>query len=182
MNTDPVVIGVEPELSAKGWLRNDPPTILFATDFSAHSLAAGQYAFSCAREFGAWLTTLHVVEGIRAWTSYEQERIEEYYRQWMAEHEPDALPRWCDGEHRIEYGNAAETIVGTARELAADLIVIGFAGMGSTDLTTPGTTLLEVIKEAPCPVLVVREWSECMGHVVVTWAEGGTDEYECRIA
>jgi nucleotide-binding universal stress UspA family protein len=181
MNTNSVAMGVGPRISTQGRLRNNPPTILFATDFSAHSLAAAQYAFLSARELGAWLTTLHVVEEICAWTSYDQERIEEYYGKWMAEHEPDDLPRWCDGEHRIEYGNAAATIVGTAREVAADLIVIGFAGMGSTDLTTPGTTVLEVIQQAPCPVLVVRQ-SECMGHVVVTWAEGGTDEYECRIA
>lgn len=106
------------------------------------------------------MTTLHVVEGIRAWTSHDKECIEDYYRKQMADHEPNDLPRWCDGEHRIEYGNAAVAIVGTARDIAADLVVIGFAGMGSTDLMTPGTTLLKVIQQAPCPVLVVQEWSE----------------------
>jgi hypothetical protein len=49
-------------------------------------------------------------------------------------------------------------IVESARELQADLIVLGLSGLDGADATVPGSTALQVIRQAPCPVLVVREY------------------------
>ncbi len=101
---------------------------------------------------------LHVVEGIGAWTDYERTRLEEPYRKWMAELVPDELPLWCEVEHRVSFGTAGLAIIDSARELQADLIVLGLSGLDGADATRPGRTALQIIEEAPCPVLVVREY------------------------
>lgn len=137
--------------------RREPATILYATDFSPHALAAAQHAFSWAQEYQSWVTLLHVIDGIGSWTDVERDRLEAPFRAWMHELVPSELPIWCEIEHRIEFGRPAEKIVATAAELHADLIVVGLTGMDGVTQNTPGSTALEVIAKAPCPVLVVRD-------------------------
>lgn len=139
-------------------LRSEPATILHATDFSPQALAAAQHAFAWAQEYQAWLTMLHVVEGLGAWTDHERVRLEEPYRKWMAELVPEELPLWCEVEHRVSFGTPGLAIVDSARDMQADLIVLGLSGLDGADATRPGRTVLQVIREAPCPVLVVREY------------------------
>jgi nucleotide-binding universal stress UspA family protein len=138
--------------------RTKPATILHATDFSPHALAAAQHAFSWAQEYQSWITLLHVVNGVGTWTEAERERLERPFRAWMEELVPAELPMWCEVDHQIEFGGAGEKIVRAAEELHADLIVIGLTGMDAVRQDTPGTTALEVIRGAPCPVLVVRDY------------------------
>ena len=147
----PGVAGYEP-------LRSEPATILHATDFSPQALAAAQHAFSWAQEYESWLTMLHVVEGIGAWTDPERARLEEPYRKWMIELVPGELPLWCEVEYRVSFGVAGRAIVWAARELQADVIVLGLSGLDGADATRAGSTVLEVIRQAPCPVLVVRDY------------------------
>jgi len=147
-----------PGIAAGERPRSEPATILHATDFSPQAFAAAQHAFSWAQEYESWITMLHVVEGIGAWTDHERVRLEEPYRKWMTEVVPDELPLWCELEYRVSFGAVGRAIVGAARELQADLIVLGLSGLDGADDTRPGTTVLQVIRQAPCPVLLVREY------------------------
>lgn len=143
-------------------LRTEPATILHATDFSPHALAAAQHAFSWAQDYQSWVTLLHVVDGVGASAEHERARLEEPFRRWMQELVPEELPIWCEVEHRVEFGNPGDRIVHIAEELHADLVVIGLTGMDSVTQNSPGTTAVEVISRAPCPVLVVRDYIKKM--------------------
>jgi nucleotide-binding universal stress UspA family protein len=54
-------------------------------------------------------------------------------------------------------GAAAAELVAAARELDADLVVVGRrTGGGATDAPLPGSVSAEVLHDAPCDVLVIR--------------------------
>ena len=53
-------------------------------------------------------------------------------------------------------GHPAEEILFAARELGADLIVVGARGQTRADPFLLGGVAQKVVKYAPCPVLVVR--------------------------
>lgn len=59
-------------------------------------------------------------------------------------------------ERAIRHGRAASMIVDEARQLAADLIVVGSRGHGTLDRMLLGSVSAEVVDHAPCPVLVAR--------------------------
>jgi nucleotide-binding universal stress UspA family protein len=61
-----------------------------------------------------------------------------------------------DGDVRVVNGSAAESIVQTARELDADLIVMGTSGRTGLARIALGSTAETVASTAPCSVLVVR--------------------------
>lgn len=157
----PVMI-VGPGVRGNNPPKTEPATILHATDFSPHALAAAQHAFAWAQEYQSWVTMLHVVEGVSPWTEHERIALEEPFRKWMRELIPQELPLWCEIEHRVDFGTAADRIVRTAGELHADLVVIGLAGMDGVGQSTPGATAYQVISRAPCPVLVVRDYMKKM--------------------
>jgi nucleotide-binding universal stress UspA family protein len=54
-------------------------------------------------------------------------------------------------------GRAATVIVGQAREMDADLVVVGHRGMGPWESMLLGSVSAEVVDHAPCPVLVARD-------------------------
>lgn len=158
LSADCPVLVLGPSISASGPASSKPATILYATDFSPQALAAAQRAFSWAQEYEAWLTMLHVVEGVGPRTDHERGHLEEPYRKWMTELVPQELPLWCEVDYRVSFGAAGQAVVQAARELYADLIVIGLSGLDGADATRPGSTTEQVIRQAPCPVLVVREY------------------------
>lgn len=62
-------------------------------------------------------------------------------------------------------GRAASLIVEEAREMAAELVVVGHRGHGRWESILLGSVSAEVVDHAPCPVLVAR--SERLGPVVL---------------
>jgi len=61
-------------------------------------------------------------------------------------------------------GRAASMIVEEAREMPADLVVVGHRGQGRWESMLLGSVSAEVVDHAPCPVLVARD--ERLGPVV----------------
>jgi nucleotide-binding universal stress UspA family protein len=59
-------------------------------------------------------------------------------------------------ERRLERGRAADVIVDAAREMHADLIIVGSRGHGPLQSMLLGSVSAEVVDHAPCPVLVTR--------------------------
>jgi nucleotide-binding universal stress UspA family protein len=53
-------------------------------------------------------------------------------------------------------GAPAEEVVTAARELGADLVVVGRRSGDGTDASVPGSVSAEVLRDAPCDVLVIR--------------------------
>jgi nucleotide-binding universal stress UspA family protein len=62
-------------------------------------------------------------------------------------------------------GRPASTIVEQARAMEADLIVVGHRGRSSWESVLVGSVAAEVVDQASCPVLVVRD--ERLGPVIL---------------
>jgi nucleotide-binding universal stress UspA family protein len=57
----------------------------------------------------------------------------------------------------LHTGTPAEVICRRAREIAADLVVVGSRNLGALDRLLLGSVSAAVAQQAPCPVLIVRE-------------------------
>jgi universal stress protein A len=141
--------------------------VLVATDFSEPSEAALAYGRDLARNFGASLTVLHVVDNILA-RAYGSDGIimadSELQReiQSAAQQQVDALLFDDDRDTLRAIGvtvtsNApAPAIVTYAREAGTDLLVLGTHGRGAVAHLLMGSVAERVVRTAPCPVLTVR--------------------------
>jgi nucleotide-binding universal stress UspA family protein len=130
--------------------------IVYATDFTAQSLAAKPLAFSLAREFKADLIAIHVIEdgADLTRTPGPVERASHRLQELVSEEEtllrrPVLL---------VEFGSPADRILELAAEYRADLIVLGVRPPGSFGVAThiPWATVPKVVAGAHCPVLTVR--------------------------
>lgn len=139
--------------------------ILCPVDFSPSSDYALQYALDLARMFGAQLTLLHVVEmpflpsyamaGVPD-LSLPLEQIEEGARKGLAR-----LAEQCGKKHdkvttELRTGTAFMEIISYAREIKADLVVVGTHGRTGLSHLIIGSVAERVVRKAPCPVLSIR--------------------------
>lgn len=131
--------------------------IIFATDFSLHSLAAAPYAFSLAQEHDACLVMLHVVHDKPREAGFEVEK-ESQVRERLLQLVPENADAWCRPVAEIGHGAPGEEIVAIASEIKANLIVLGVRKTEHPALMphVPGSVSRVLISEAHCPVLTVR--------------------------
>jgi universal stress protein A len=145
----------------------DIRSILLPTDFSECANYALSYATSFARQSGASIICVHVIEPIVPTVGYVgmteplpvadiSEQLEE-----SAEQELPRIARCeeCSGldiQEVIAHGDAASEIVRVARERKVDLIVISSHGRTGIGRILFGSTAESVVRHAPCPVLVVK--------------------------
>ncbi len=129
--------------------------ILVATDFSERSDRALRRATLLARQFGAALELIYVVDDEQARRIVETERNEaESLLQKTA-----ATLRDVDGvacEARVALATPFKGIVQAARELAPDLLVIGSHRRQVLRDVFIGTTAERTIRSVGCPVLMVN--------------------------
>jgi universal stress protein A len=134
-------------------------SILHATDFSPRSEYALQLAYALARDYGARLVVLHVAtappmvygEGL------VPVDVQSFYSEGKAQ--LDRLPMPGDGvraERRVETGDPADEILRVAKEIAADLIVIGTHGRTGLSRLLMGSTAEKIVRQASCPVLTIK--------------------------
>jgi nucleotide-binding universal stress UspA family protein len=127
--------------------------ILFATDLSARSDRAFERALALAKETGAELHVLYVID--EDLPSRIATELSEATRSDISKR----LTAWGKDDHaeiHVEVGQPWMAIVQQARDLEADLIVVGtHKNHGIADLFT-GTTLERVAKFSDTPVLLVR--------------------------
>ena len=134
----------------------EPRCILLANDFSVNCLPAVAYAASLAHKFGARLISLHVApeapEDPQTIT-----RFEEFFSERLRQHLDMTVFPKGQQEFRVEFGLAGDSILKSAAEHAADLIVMGVRGAGSVTRATChlGRNTYQVVSEARCPVLAV---------------------------
>jgi nucleotide-binding universal stress UspA family protein len=131
--------------------------ILFATDFGLGAEREAAYAFSFAQEHQANLTLLHVVTHADDYSEAGLALKRDAISRELAELAPIGGEVWCKPEFRMRLGEPVEEILAVAREMKADLIVIGAKrGKGLAAGHRPNTTAYKVVCGAPCPVLTVR--------------------------
>ncbi|HLH42004.1 MAG TPA: universal stress protein [Bryobacteraceae bacterium] len=134
----PVWTGVHME-SALPPPRADVQRVLCAVDLKPHSAQVLQWASGFARSYGASATAVHVTaNSVRARPALDGLR----------------QTAGCDIAVRIEAGNPAKVVAHVAKEMAADLLVIGRSSLGEV----PGRleiTAYSIIRRSPCPVVSV---------------------------
>jgi|SRR5208282_4787768 len=135
----------------------DPPLhaklshILYPTDLSPETDRAAAYAVSLAREHGAQLTVLHVLEKVEAAQIGEHEhQFTARFRKLISSGAP---PNWS---YQRQVGLVDQTILNWAKERQAGLIVLGLRPRRY--LVNPQSWLhaYKIASEACCPVLTVR--------------------------
>lgn len=131
-------------------------SILLATDMDRTGLRAAQYASGLAERFCGKLTLLHVVEPKAVHDEHRTEFSETETLRALRTLVPPDLAIYTSGEVRIEYGKASEMITEVARAVCPSLIVMGVCENSLLSDHAPWSTLAHVIREAHCPVLVVR--------------------------
>jgi nucleotide-binding universal stress UspA family protein len=138
-------------------------TIVVPTDFSAESLKAIRQASMLAKEFGAVLWLVHVVErppvlkeSLAAGVLLSSEELERSARvglnAWARDEVDELVPVHVDARE----GKPFLEIVNAAKIHDADLIVIATHGHTGLKHAYLGSTAERVVQHAPCPVLVVR--------------------------
>lgn len=138
--------------------------ILLAVDGSDYSTAAAQFVSRLPQQDKLEVTVLTVIQGFTVLGSsaalgwleevLAHERssaIETYERIKQTFGNADVAIH-----HEIREGHPDETIVRTAEELAADLIVLGARGQTKVSRILLGSTSDYVATHAPCSVMVIR--------------------------
>ena len=135
--------------------------LLVASDFSDHAERALRYGLSLAQEYQSDLHLLHVlsnstgVEDIN-WTTTREGPYHKAARR-LHESIPAEAHLWCNVTHVVREGKRPyREIVSYAFEKEIDLICIGAHGKGFQLGTLFGSNADRVLRESPCPVLVVR--------------------------
>lgn len=147
------VLTIGPNVVGEPESVGDIHSILYATDFSAESLAAAPYAISLACENQARLYLLYVT------ATPEIPAVEHELTSRLRNLIPPEAELACAPKAFVDVGETAPCITDLAEELKVDLIVLGprrssrFAGVSHL----PGSTAQHVVSKAICPVLTVRE-------------------------
>lgn len=139
--------------------------ILLATDFSEPAANAAKHAADLARRHEARLHVGHVVEEFSYWESFHLEHFpsEEVYEE-LRENARLAIEDLFDRdvhaglsiEPHVLHGKPFVEIIRLAREVGAEVIVVGSHGQTGIAETLFGSTAEKVVRKSPCAVLVVR--------------------------
>ncbi|MBZ5690136.1 MAG: universal stress protein [Acidobacteriia bacterium] len=128
--------------------------MLLCTDFSDHGHRASEYAVSMAKECGAELTLLHVLEDVSRLTELES-ATEKVARQ-LEESIAPKTREGCIVKVMVRIGKAYQQIIQLAVEAQMDLVIMGVRGRGALDTAIFGSTTYRVIQLGSCPVLTVH--------------------------
>jgi nucleotide-binding universal stress UspA family protein len=141
-----------------------PPfqSILFPVDFSQMSDITAPHVRGLAQQTGATVTLLHVVPWLSGWYGATELRPPVMGDESLRElQDTDMLALEAfQKKHflglrcfrHVKEGAVAETITDTAKENAADLIMMPTRGLGPARRFLIGSTTAKVLHDAPCPV------------------------------
>jgi universal stress protein A len=142
-----------------------PKNILVPTDFSDGAEQALDYAVDLAGKLGAKVHLLNVI-GIPSMgvpelgVAFAASMIESTVRTNHIELGKLASRRAsADIDTLIRTGDACDSIIDVARQVDADLIVMGTHGRRGVRRALLGSIAEGVLRTAPCPVLTIREHS-----------------------
>ncbi len=152
--------------------------ILYATDLSENARYAFGYAADLAQHYDTMITILYVMENVNhvmeiqikdmmgqeKWDKLQSEksdyitqkikaRLEDFCREMDSQIDSCRL---LIEDIRITKGNPTEVILNTAKDIHADMIVMGSYGHNILQGAFIGGTARRVVKKSETPVLVVR--------------------------
>ena len=138
-----------------------PKVILVPIDFSANAEQALDYACALASKLGA---TVHLVHAMTSAPPALQVALSEDIIENLVKGHREALEQMAAarlggasfGKATVDVGDPRDLIVATAKEVGADLIVMGTHGRRGLSRMVMGSVAEDVIRNAPCPVLTVR--------------------------
>jgi nucleotide-binding universal stress UspA family protein len=138
--------------------------ILAPVDFSLNSRKAVTYATAFAKQFGASITFLHVIQVNYAYGEFGAIDFTSIEREMRAGAEKElralvdaATAAGLKAESLIREGSPAKVIADVADEQQTDLVVIATHGYTGLKHVLMGSIAEQVVRYAPCPVLVVRQ-------------------------
>jgi nucleotide-binding universal stress UspA family protein len=136
--------------------------ILVAYDGSEGAGHALRAAVGLAGSTGAELVSLSVIEHLPYFpTAVDEvdearERVDRFFRKITGEARALADSAGLRLEAVVRRGHEVETIVKFAKEGGFDLLVVGFTGHSNVLGRIMGGTVQNIVRHAPCPVLVVK--------------------------
>jgi nucleotide-binding universal stress UspA family protein len=143
--------------------------LLVPIDFSEHSKKTIEYATQLAALSHGSIKILHVLqmpenlaafyEGIyieQEVINTHVERVKRKANDQLSLVTEQILAKGLNAQPALRVGNPYEEIVSAAKEMGADLIVIGSHGHGGLGRLLLGSTAERVLQYAPCAVLVVK--------------------------
>jgi nucleotide-binding universal stress UspA family protein len=135
--------------------------VLLATDMGPSSVAATEEAMRLAGALGARLLAISVIDPrtlqlpggrFRSRVDQERGRLEAAAAELVMRGRRDQVAT----SFLIWEGDPAESIVDAAQSEGADIIVIGSHGRAALGRALIGSVSDQVVRHAPCPVMVVR--------------------------
>jgi len=139
--------------------------ILLATDGSEDASKAVEHAVWVANNSNAELIVLHVLETSKL-PEIEQLTTESAVRELLTKeakrvfNQVSKMLKDCGCNVKVTYkresGNPADMILKTAEKERIDMIIMGTAGRHGLSRFWLGSVAENVVRYAPCPVLVVK--------------------------
>lgn len=146
--------------------------ILVCVDHSAFSDACLRHAVAISKSVGGAITLLHVMQpphersGLQTTDVLDWEVSRQQASIYLEQLEREATrASGRQVETRLEQGHPAERITAVARELGADLTVLGSQGERAAAAWNLGSTVMQVLAVARGSVLVARSSSAATGEV-----------------
>jgi nucleotide-binding universal stress UspA family protein len=134
--------------------------ILHPTDFSQRAEYAFKLACSLARDHGAKLVLLHVIPLPAAayGDTLTGVAVQSYMEQAKEAMGKIVIPDpKLSVERRMVEGDAVQGILDCAKEVKADLIVLGTHGRTGLGRLLMGSVAEQVLRKAACPVLTIKQ-------------------------
>lgn len=132
--------------------------IIVPIDFSENSIKALEFAIFMADKKHAKITLVHVMEIVYDFASQAAIALDSMYsdgERMLGNLIEKYKASNVDMEYKIVDGVASISVARIADELDATLIVMGTQGASGIKKALIGTTTVNLIREANCPVLVV---------------------------
>lgn len=146
--------------------------IVCPTDFSETAARAIAYACELCEKFDAELHLLHVIHDYATeWPNYGDGVVFPGYLEQISHKQEELeveainklheqLPADWQKKHKValavQQGKEFVEIVRFARDVKADLIVIGTHGRGMIAHALLGSVAEKVVQKSPCPVLTIK--------------------------
>jgi nucleotide-binding universal stress UspA family protein len=135
--------------------------ILVPTDFSAHSEHALDYAFTLAKQLGARILLMHVIDSLSysvtdTFIVIEHRRaLETTARSLLDNFRQDLVERGLAVTVHLVTGAPYDQILKKSRQEKVDLIVMGTHGRTGVKHLLLGSVAEKVVRLSTCPVLTV---------------------------
>ncbi|MBM4133513.1 MAG: universal stress protein [Nitrospira sp.] len=136
--------------------------LLVPVDFSDYSLEALEYAAQLAKQCGAALTLLHVMEPVAYGLDFtlalgeDAQATRAGLEARLADLAAPLLAQGLAVEQHVRGGTPIDSILGWTSHQACDLIVMGTHGRRGLSHLASGSVAEAVLRRAPCPVLTVK--------------------------